>query len=123
VLTNFTPASVPFPYTCDLMVPKLMRRSGSDRFITFEEMFATGLADAQFQNRIPEDVEVIDNSPEEIREAALEMLAEEQGQGSIAPPNEVHRLRQRFNDILREHAAFAGSRISGSFLLRHQPLV
>jgi putative glycosyltransferase (TIGR04372 family) len=123
VLTNFTPISVPFPYTADITIPKLMRRRGADRFMTIEELFASGLADAQFQNRIPEDVEVIDNDPQEISDAVLEMLEELDGNLAAADREEVQKLRARFDAVVRSHEGFLGSRIGGRFLLRHRSLL
>ena len=111
VLTNFTPISVPFPYSADIAVPKLFRRRGADRFIGIEELFASKLADAQFQNRIPDDVEVIDNDPQEICDAVLEMLDGLEGKINAADLDEAKQLRQRFDAIALEHRGFLGSRM------------
>jgi putative glycosyltransferase (TIGR04372 family) len=123
VLTNFTPISVPFPYSADIAVPKLFRRRGADRFISIEELFAAKLADAQFQARIPKDVEVIDNSPEEICDAVSEMLDEIEGRIDAPQLDEAKRLRQRFDQIALGHQSFLGSRIGGRFLMRHRELL
>jgi len=123
VLTNFTPISVPFPYAADIAVPKLLRRRGSNDLIGIEEWYATGLADVQFQSRLPEDVEVIDNDAEMIRDAVLEMMDEMDGKISTAKQDEVARLRTRFESIVLQHQGFLGSRISGQFLTRHRQLL
>jgi len=123
VLTNFTPISVPFPYAADIAVPKLLRRRGSNDLIGIEEWYATGLADVQFQRRLPEDVEVIDNDAEMIRDAVLEMMDEMDGKISTAKQDEVARLRTRFESIVLQHQGFLGSRISGQFLTRHRQLL
>jgi len=123
VLTNFTPISVPFPYSADIAVPKLFRRRGADRFISIEELFAAKLADVQFQQRIPHDVEVIDNRPEEICDAVLEMLDELEGRIGTPELDQVKQLRARFDQIALAHQSFLGSRIGGRFLMRHRELL
>jgi len=120
---HFTPISVPFPYSADIAVPKLFRRRGADRFISIEELFAAKLADVQFQQRIPHDVEVIDNRPEEICDAALEMLDELEGRIGTPELDQVKQLRARFDQIALAHQSFLGSRIGGRFLMRHRELL
>jgi len=123
VLTNFVPISVPLPYAADILVPKLLRRRAEDRFLTFDEMFASGLAHVQFVKCMPEDVEVVDNRPEELREAVLEMLDELESGSSAAELPQVHELRSCYDSMVLRHGGFLGSRLSGRFLLRHRHLL
>ena len=123
VLTNFVPISVPLPYTADIIVPKLLRRRAEGRFLTFGELFETGLADVQFVKCMPEDVEVVDNRPDELREAVLEMLDELEGRPAAGELPEVRELRARYDSMVLRHGGFLGSRLSGRFLLRHRDLL
>jgi putative glycosyltransferase (TIGR04372 family) len=123
VLTNFVPISVPLPYSADIIVPKLFSRRGKEGYMTVEELFASKLADMQFADRIPEDVDVIDNDPQEICEAVLEMMDELDGKHGTADCDEVQRLRSRYDAIVLKHKGFLGSRVGGRFLLRHPELV
>jgi hypothetical protein len=77
----------------------------------------------QFVKCMPEDVEVVDNQPDELREAVLEMLDEVEGRLSAGELPEVQELRSRFDSMVLRHGGFLGSRLSGSFLLRHRGLI
>ena len=123
VLTNFVPISVPLPYAADILVPKLLRRRAENRFLTFDEMFATGLANVQFVKGMPENVEVVDNRPEELREAVLEMLDELESDSAAAELPQVRELRARYASMVLSRGGFLGSRLSGRFLLRHRDLL
>jgi putative glycosyltransferase (TIGR04372 family) len=123
VLTNFIPLSVPLPYAGDIIVPKLLRTRTEDRFLTFDELFETGLADAQFVKCMPQGVEVVDNRPDELREAVLEMLDEVEGGLTAGELPEVRELRSRYDRMVLRHGGFLGSRLSGSFLLRYRDLL
>ncbi len=127
VLSNFTPISVPFPYGTDLMVPKLFRwKEGSPMsgaLLSFEEMFKLGPADAQFTKLIPEGVEVVDNTPEELVEAVQEMFDQVEGRITEAERAETAELRARYAALVLRHDGFLGTPMSGRFLRRHRALL
>lgn len=127
VLSNFTPISVPFPYGTDLMVPKLFRwKEGSPmsgELLSFEEMFKLGPADAQFTKLIPEGVEVVDNSPEELLEGVREMFDQLEGKMTAAEAAVTTELRSRYEALVLRYGGFVGTPLSGRFLQRHQTLL
>jgi putative glycosyltransferase (TIGR04372 family) len=123
VLTNFTPISVPFPYAADIAVPKLMRRRSDGRLLGIEEWFAAALADVQFQSKVPQDIEILDNDADMIRDAVVEMLDELDGRLDNAQIAQATGLRQRFDQIALGHGSFLGSRLAGSFLERFRDLL
>jgi putative glycosyltransferase (TIGR04372 family) len=123
VLTNFTPLSVPFPYSTSILLPKLFRRRDQQRYLSIEEMFSNGLADAQFAKRVPPEIEVVDNAPDDIRDAVLEMLDELEDKLGEVELAEVQKLRLRYDTIALKHDGFLGNRLGGRFLLRYRDLL
>jgi len=123
LLTNFVPIAVPFPYGRDRMLPKLFRRRKGGALLSFDEMFTCGVANAQFTNHVPGDLEALDNDPADIAQATAEMLDECDGLMPIALPAECDALRQRYDAVLARNGNFTGSPPAIAFLRRYAQLL
>ncbi len=74
VLTNSFPMAMPFPYR-NIDIYKLYRSEKENRFLSFKEACAIGVGFAEsHQYRKTLGIGLVDNSPEEINDAVLEML-------------------------------------------------
>jgi len=105
----------PFPF-----ITKHLLNKEKDRFLSLREMFDVGLYGAQHSSAFEEaGVEVIANTPEEIRDLAIEV--DERLKGKWHPQPEDEELQQRFWDIFRqytqeERVGDIQTRIGASFL-------
>ncbi len=129
VRTNWSPITrVPWSGS-DLMIPKLFRRRQDGRLLTFREIVDprgavewTHSAEALKARGI----EPIDNTPEELRDVAMEML--ERLEGSRFPSSEENELQERFASLVRDTCAGFGqndrtSRLGGKFLRNYIKLL
>lgn len=88
----------PFPF-----IAKHLLNKEKQCFLSLREMFEAGLYGASKSNMFEEaGVEVIANTPEEIRDLAVEV--DERLKGKWHPQPEDEELQQRFWDIFRQYA-------------------
>lgn len=123
---NMVPLSAVFPWSKkDIGIPKLYKEASSGRLLSFKEILdssGTGYwASAEF---MAAGIELVNNSPEEIRDLAIEQFERS------ATPNFVYdeadeALQIRFRELFRpEHCAYGStSRIGRAFLKRYQHLL
>ena len=123
-LANMVPfAGMPYARG-DLSMPKLVRSESTQRLLPFPEILSAPLANYRM-GRMFEDagVRVVENTPEEIRELALEMLDRvERGLVHDAP---IDPLQGAFQRLLQPwHYCYgAPSRVAATFLRRHRDLL
>jgi putative glycosyltransferase (TIGR04372 family) len=107
----------------DLAIPKLvLREDGSP--VPFKEAFALPLANFRYTVQFErERLQCRNNTPEEIRDLALEML--DRLEGVAIYTEEDERLQTKFRSFFREgHYSFgASSRIGRDFLRSHATLI
>jgi putative glycosyltransferase (TIGR04372 family) len=123
LLTNFVPLSVPFPYGADRMLPKRYRSRIDGHLLDLDEMFTTGAAHFYSESHLPDWLEVVDNSAEEIAEGVMEML---DGPDDRLPAEEVQEfdaLRRRYDAIVLGHGGFTGTPVGGRYLRRYAGLL
>jgi len=114
----------------DLIIPKKLWRRDEHRFLTFREILVSGvgrlLNSEQYAQR---GIEVIDNTPEEIRDLVVEMDDRLNGLWRATPDDEA--LQGRFWDLIRRHNGPHGrgnerlhgvirARIGAHFLREHR---
>lgn len=122
VLTNWSPIAIPNWYPQDLFIPKLVRSVLENRVLTFEEMFCTRVGWAQFEKYFKENgLEVVDNSPEELRDLVVEMLDRLSGEIDYTGDDLV-RLTL-FEKQSQQFAGYVGSRMGRDFLRKHSALL
>ena len=107
-----------------LFIPKLYRKIGNPRAMTYSEIFATH-AHKFFESQDYSDagLELIESSPHDILDLVIE--AEERFRGAWTPKPEDDELQQRFwviwpNDL---HSGPIRSKIGASFLRNHPHLL
>jgi len=124
VHTNYIPLGfLPNWNPQDLMIPKKLWSREKGRLLSFGEMFSPGinsLINAQEYQRL--GLEVIDNSPEEILDAAVEM--DERLRGAWRPAQGDEELQERFWSLFRSPVLKdCCLRIGASFLRQNEELL
>jgi putative glycosyltransferase (TIGR04372 family) len=124
--TNVLPLSAVFPFgPRDVGIPKLLRARSDGRRLGFAEIMRSPVANYRFASLYAEqNIEVEDNSPDEIRDVAIEML-DRTGPSPRAPSSDDERRQQRFRALFRPgHYAYgSASRVGSAFLARHERLL
>ena len=106
----------------DLFLPKLMRDSKSGELISFNRMMnAPFYSCERGQNFVEWGVEFIDNTPEEIREAVVEMFAKIDK--SIEYSEEDEQLQQHFKSLPPASLGPFLCRMGKDFLFKHRNLL
>lgn len=124
-LANLIPFSGAFPYGAqDIGIPKLLWSRQAQRLLGFAEILGSEVADFRF-SVLYEDrgIEVRENSAEEIRELALEMLARLEGREETAAQDEA--LQQRLRALMRPgHFSYgSAARVGRDFLRKYRHLL
>jgi putative glycosyltransferase (TIGR04372 family) len=98
-------AIMEFSYQPSVFIPKLFYCAKRVRHLTFREMLDLGLGQGNFRaireisNRL--GLELLENTPEEIYQAAMEMR--QRLQSTFQPSAEDEELQRRFLSILRSY--------------------
>jgi putative glycosyltransferase (TIGR04372 family) len=117
-LTNWSPIALPQWYGKDRFIPKMIYSKSRRRLLTFEEMFSSPAGWQQFIRYFErEQLDVVDNSPEEICELVIEMLDETDGDEVLSPDD--RRLIDDYNALALRHGSYVGARIGRDFLRKH----
>lgn len=123
-VANLIPLSVALPFgPQDVGIPKLSWSRKEKRYLTFEETFDSPVGrcchDPLYAQ---EEVEAVENSPEDILELAIEML--EKTEGKLVYSEDDERLQACFKSLLEPaHWSYgSASRIGRDFLKKHSDL-
>jgi len=122
-LTNQTPFAATGFRPGDLSIPKRIRRIGHSEFLTSAEILRSPISNFRMSRfYIDAQLELIENSEEEILELVNEMLDVLDGRFRESP--EAILYREKFTENLRsEHYCFGTTgKIASSFLLRHSSM-
>ncbi len=123
-LANLVPLSVLAFLPSDIGIPKLVRSTKDNRILSFSEILGTAIGDYRYTRLYVEaGLEVIENTPEDIRELAVEMIERINGQYIPDAGEEVRQAR--FMALLRPgHYAFgSAARVGSDFLRRYANLL
>lgn len=130
VATNFMPTCCAYYLTSkDLFIPRICRFKEENHSLNFAELFSPPLGTAAIQyNYDHKNIEIIENSKEEIRDLVMEML--ERCHGHLTYSQEDEELQQRFKSMTLacgksygEENAVVNARIGMSFLRKHATLL
>lgn len=130
VATNFLPTCCAYYLTSkDLFIPRICRFKEEDRFLNFTELFSPSLGTAAVQCIYDfKNIEIIENSEEEIRDMVEEMM--ERCGGRLKYGEEDEELQQRFRAmtldcgrIYGEENAVVNARMGRSFLRKYAALL
>jgi len=108
----------------DVAIPKLLWSEDSGRYLNFREVFDSDVGNFRFTNLFQEQrIRVVENTPEDIRDLALEMLDRSRGRASYAPADEA--LQRRFRALMRPgHYSYGGiTRVGREFLRKYEHLL
>jgi putative glycosyltransferase (TIGR04372 family) len=108
----------------DLFIPKKYWLSGKKRFMSFDKILNSG-AGYFYETHMYESfgIELVENSPEEIRDLAIEM--DERLKGTWETTEEERSLQDKFNSILDKNGlkGVRMPRIGTAFLRENQDLL
>jgi len=120
IFSNWLPIGLPLWPSQDLMMPKLFWSEHQARYLSFDEVFSSGLAFIQNWGDLPKGIVLRDTPPQEI----LELTAEALG---IAPPPADPRLcaaaHHAYQQTAAKYVSYCGSRLADSFVQRHHALL
>jgi len=122
-LTNQTPFAATGFRPGDLSIPKRMRRLGQARFMTCAEILRSPVANFRMSRFYAEaNLELVENSAEEIHELVVEMLNTLDGR--FQEVADVALCRAEFaKHLTPEHYCFGtAGKIAATFLLRHRTM-
>lgn len=120
-LANMIPISAMGISPQDISIPKLHWSLDEDRYLSFGEIFASPLSRAQYgRNFTDTGIRLEENSPEDIKQLATEML--DHLEGGVVDSHECKTLQQAFLALLEaDHYSFGtASRAGSRFLKRHR---
>ncbi len=120
-LTNWVPIGWPLWLRHDLMIPKLFRDKNTGQYLSLEEIFEQGLAFLQNWSDLPSNIELVANTPEEIAQITLEMLAQcnlavEQPRMSVGASA---IFEDYYRSIAKQYGSYMGSRLARTFVEKH----
>lgn len=123
-LANLIPISCSLPIIPgDVGIPKILKRRDSGKILKYSDIMASPLGNYRFAERYAEDgILVEENTPEDIRDLAVEMLERCRGEIVYTPDDEA--LQKRFRALFRKgHYSFgAESRIGRGFLRKYSDI-
>lgn len=122
VMANIPALCVPYLRE-DIFVPKLYRQTHTGRLLTFAESF-----DARYQFLFNSTVlrehglEVVDNEPDDLKNATIEMLERLEGVAEYTPEDEY--LQSRFNAVVSALDGYPGTcTLARDFARKHRALL
>jgi len=119
---NLIPFSGAYPYApADLGIPKLLRKDG--RLLTFAEILGSDIADFRYAGLYAQrGIEPVENSADEVRDLALEMLERRRGRWRDSAEDE--RRQARFRALFRPgHFSYGSAgRVGAEFLRKYEHL-
>jgi len=108
----------------DIAIPKLLWSDTQKRYLTFAEAFSSDIANLRFTNLYEaRGVRTVDNTAEDIRDLALEML--EWSGGRVSYTGHDEELQRRFKALMRpgDYSYGGINRVGRDFLRKYEPLI
>lgn len=118
-MTNWSPIALPQWYLKDRFIPKRIYSRPLKRFLNLTELFSTQAGWEQFNDYFEKhDLDVVDNTAEEINTLILEMLNEMDGR--VDSSAQDNHLLQAYNDLALRCGSYVGARIGLQFLREYE---
>jgi putative glycosyltransferase (TIGR04372 family) len=108
----------------DVAIPKLVWSEREGRYLSFAEVFRSDVASFRLSHLFKRQrLRAVENSPEDVRDLALEMLERSQGCAAYAARDE--ELQRRFKALMRPgHYSYGGvNRVGRDFLRKYEHLM
>lgn len=122
--TNMIPVEALGLSSHDISIPKLLRCKKEGRLLTFNEILGSSIGKYYYSHEyVKNEIEVIENSPEDILDITKEML---ERLDSAYVENEVFQyFSNKFLSMFDDNNYSKGSsaKVSGAFLFRHKSLI
>ena len=121
VLTNWLSNALPVYSGHDLFVPKMLRHIDAEQLLPFDDYLdpETRLLSYSGQKLADHDLEVVDNTPDELRAVVVEMMDQLDSGKRLA----VTGRADTFDALARKHGLAGFSRISPAFMDKHAALL
>jgi putative glycosyltransferase (TIGR04372 family) len=124
-MANQVPLSTVLKFgPADVAIPKLLWSEALGRLLNFREVFESGIANFRFTRLFQEHrIRLVENTPEDVRDLALEMLERSEGRAAYTPADE--QLQRRFKALMRPgHYSYGGvTRLGRDFLRKYEHLL
>ena len=125
-VVNISPMTAVLPYgPNEIGIPKLIWSLKEERYLSFKEVFSSPIADYSFDSSYAEaGVRPVENSSEDIKDVAMEML--DKIEGKMRYTDEDERLQKSFKLLITpDHSESYGaiSRVGRDFLRKHKDLL
>ena len=104
-----------------LVLPKLFWSKEKNRFFTFKEIFDESMAWSVSRVYDGVDFDLVDNTPEEIELAVVEML--DNLESPTSKRKELSNLQQQFNELRQQYRDTGQITISKTFIQKHSDLL
>jgi putative glycosyltransferase (TIGR04372 family) len=122
LITNWVSLIFRPTYRHDLFLPKLFWHDREARFFSFREMVSSRLSVAQSNNLLKKmGLRMVDNSAEDLRDAAAEMLDRLEGKAYYTEEDDV--LQERFQRLCTSYGGPGDTRIGRDFLRKYAYLL
>jgi putative glycosyltransferase (TIGR04372 family) len=122
VATNWSPLLFRRWFGQDIWIPKLLWSVSKERLLTFSEALSSNLGNTESLDFLSSiGIRLIDNTPEEINEAVMEML--ERLEGTLKYSKDDEQLQAQFNAMWNSNAFHATGRMGRDFLRRYAHLI
>jgi putative glycosyltransferase (TIGR04372 family) len=116
-MTNWSPVGLPQWYPSDTYIPKLIYSSDLGRFLTFKEMIFSEAGWAQFEKFLTQaDLQLRDNSPEELKDFIIEMM------GNLEGESENIYDHSQIDALVEKAGSYKGARLGNTFIQSHKEL-
>lgn len=117
-LTNWIPIAQPQWYKRDRFLPKSIWSKSEQRFLSLREQFDSGIAGQEFLRFFEEhDLEVTDNSEDEILDIVLELLSETSGKTYLDADD--CKLAEAYQNFVKFSGGYNGARPARIFLRKN----
>ena len=120
VLTNWVPIALPLWFGQDLMIPKLFRDKTNDEILSLQQMLSTKAGSIQNIDECPEHLEVIANTPDEIREAVVEMI--DRLEGNFKDVENDKAMQKKYFELCENYGSYKGSNLGYKFAQKYNIL-
>jgi len=122
---NYSPMSVVLSHApCSIGIPKFVWSIKEERYLSFKEVFSSPIGSFFLDYLYLEaGVTAIENSPEDIKDVAMEMLDRIEGKAFYSDEDE--RLQERFKSLMNpSHYSYGSiSRVGRDFLRKYEYLL
>ena len=125
-MANSIPMSHIAVTSLDITIPKLLWSKYKSRYLTFNEIFNSAMAECEYfitHSYEKDGIKIIDNTPEDIRDLSIEMF--NVTNNTMIYSDEDMRLQEKFKSLIRPgHYCYgSSSRIGRDFLRKYVNLL